>query len=119
MFDEVKTDDDGKQIQGEFGETNHDKIEENIANNKRKITEQKLPSIAILGVKKFGTIALSQMIKMNPKIKVPSDPEIWFWTYPKEFRKGLDHYKVQIYQYITLYYITIYLNLEPDAFCKR
>ena len=25
---------------------------------------------------------------------VPADPEIWFWTYPKEFRKGLDHYKV-------------------------
>ena len=99
MVDEVKPDDDGIHIKADLGEINSDEIEENIAYYKTDIAEQKLPRIAILGVKKCGTIALSQMLKMHPKIMVPSDPEIWFWTYPREFRKGLDHYKVQIYKY--------------------
>ena len=99
MVDELKPADVGRQMEADLGEINSDEIEENIENYQTDIAEQKLPRIAILGVKKCGTIALSQMMKMHPKIMVPSDPEVWFWTYPREFKKGLDHYKVRIYKY--------------------
>ena len=56
---------------------------------------KKLPGVAIVGVKKCGTIALSQMLKMHPKIETPTNPEIWFWTLWNQFKKGLHHYKVQ------------------------
>ena len=89
--------DDGGQITE--GKINNMEIEYHIANNQSAIAEKKLPKIAILGVKKCGTIALSQMMKMHPSIMVPSNPEIWFWTLPREFKKGLEHYKVQIYKH--------------------
>ena len=64
---------------------------------------KKLPGVAIVGVKKCGTIALSQMLKMHPKMKAPVNPEIYFWPYWNQFVKGLDYYKVGQEQ--ILYYL--------------
>ena len=70
---------------------------------------KKLPGVAIVGVKKCGTIALSQMLKMHPKIETPTNPEIWFWTLWNQFKKGLHHYKVQ-QRTINFFYIFFFLS---------
>ena len=66
---------------------------QNEIENKKKV--KKLPSIAILGVKKCGTIALSNMLKMHPNLETPGNPEIFFWMMPKLWAKGLDYYKAR------------------------
>ena len=93
-------------------EYNEERLQNKMERGKKV---KKLPSIAILGVKKCGTIALSKMLKMHPNLETPIDPEIWFWTMPKLLAKGLDYYKVKISKQK---YILMHIIVVADAICR-
>ena len=52
---------------------------------------QKLPEIAVVGVKKCGTGALIEMLRMHPDIVAPpyEETEIKFWGQVDMFMKGM------------------------------
>ena len=58
---------------------------------------KKLPEVAVVGVKKCGTGALIEVLRMHPGIVAPpSDKtEILFWGQEQLMERGLDYYKVQ------------------------
>ena len=58
--------------------------------------EKKLPGAVIMGIKKCGTGALIEMLKMHPEIAVPNyhETEVRFWANDTEYVLGLEHYKV-------------------------
>ena len=51
---------------------------------------QRLPSALIIGVKKGGTRALLQFIRMHPEVRAPG-PEIHFFD--KNFHRGTEWYR--------------------------
>jgi hypothetical protein len=51
---------------------------------------QRFPDAIIIGVKKCGTRALLEFLKINPRVKAPG-PEVHFFD--KNFDKGLDWYR--------------------------
>ena len=59
-------------------------------------TEKKLPGVIIIGVKKCGTGALAEILKMHPQLAVPEyhKTEVQFWGYDDLYRLGLEYYKV-------------------------
>ena len=59
-------------------------------------TEHKLPGALIMGIKKCGTGALIELLKMHPQIAVPNyhETEVRFWADDDEYVLGLEHYKV-------------------------
>ena len=77
--------------------TNIKEFEEAI--HRSDATEKKLPGAVIIGVKKCGTGALIEMLKMHPKVAVPNyfETEVKFWGFDDLFKLGLDYYKVDQY----------------------
>ncbi|GMT06786.1 hypothetical protein PENTCL1PPCAC_28960, partial [Pristionchus entomophagus] len=55
--------------------------------------ERKLPEAIIIGVKKAGTRALLEFLRLNPHIKAPG-PEVHFFD--RNFEKGLEWYRSQM-----------------------
>ena len=57
---------------------------------------KKLPGFLIAGVKKCGTGALLEILKMHPNIAGPSyeKSEVHFWDKDHLYQKGVDYYKV-------------------------
>ena len=64
--------------------------------NRSDATEKKLPGAVIIGVKKCGTGALIEMLKMHPQVAVPNyfRTEIKFWGFDDLYQLGLEYYKV-------------------------
>ena len=60
--------------------------------------EKKLPGAVIIGVKKCGTGALMEMLKMHPQVAVPAyvETEVKFWGFDDLFKLGLPYYLVRI-----------------------
>ena len=58
---------------------------------------KKLPEVAVVGVKKCGTGALIEVLRMHPGIVAPpyDKTEILFWGQEQLMERGLDYYKVQ------------------------
>jgi len=54
---------------------------------------RKLPDAIIIGVKKGGTRALLEFLKVHPDIRAPG-PEIHFFD--RQYRKGLDWYRYSL-----------------------
>ena len=56
----------------------------------------KLPGIGVVGVKKCGTGALLEMLRMHPTIVVPpyEGTEIQFWGIPHLMERGIQYYQV-------------------------
>ncbi|KJH43375.1 hypothetical protein DICVIV_10601 [Dictyocaulus viviparus] len=52
---------------------------------------KKFPSAIIVGVKKAGTRALLEFLRLNPNIRAPG-PEVHFFD--KNYHKGLDWYSI-------------------------
>jgi [heparan sulfate]-glucosamine 3-sulfotransferase 3 len=52
--------------------------------------EQRFPDAIIIGVKKCGTRALLEFLKINPHIRAPG-PEVHFFD--KNYDKGYDWYR--------------------------
>ena len=57
---------------------------------------KKLPGFLIAGVKKCGTGALLEILKMHPNIAGPSydKSEVHFWDKENLYQKGIEYYKV-------------------------
>ena len=68
------------------------KPSEDTFDGKRK----KLPEIGIIGVKKCGTGAVIEVLRMHPDVvALPYDQtDIRFWHEEDEMEKGLEYYKV-------------------------
>ena len=62
--------------------------------NKKKM--KKMPDIGVIGVKKCGTGAMIEVLRMHPNIVAPPyyETEIKFWFDDQEMQKGLEYYKV-------------------------
>ena len=56
----------------------------------------KLPGIGVVGVKKCGTGALLEILRMHPSIVVPpyEGTEIQFWGIPHLMERGIQYYQV-------------------------
>ncbi|KAL6740035.1 hypothetical protein Aduo_013424 [Ancylostoma duodenale] len=54
------------------------------------LPQKKFPSAIIVGVKKAGTRALLEFLRLNPNIRAPG-PEVHFFD--KNYHKGLDWYR--------------------------
>ena len=67
------------------------------ANNveKSNSTEKQLPGVAVVGVKKCGTGALIEVLRMHPSIVAPpyEETEVAFWGDEEIMDKGLAYYK--------------------------
>uniref|UniRef100_A0A0N5C9P8 Sulfotransfer_1 domain-containing protein n=1 Tax=Strongyloides papillosus TaxID=174720 RepID=A0A0N5C9P8_STREA len=61
--------------------------------NSSEILERRYPQAIIIGVKKSGTRALLEFLKLNKKIKAPG-PEVHYFD--KNYNKGLDWYRSQL-----------------------
>lgn len=61
-----------------------------IMNDKEMIVQKRFPQAIIIGVKKAGTRALLEFLRLNPAIKAPG-PEVHFFD--KNFDKGFDWYR--------------------------
>ena len=59
---------------------------------------EKLPGIAVVGVKKCGTGALLEILRMHPEVVVPSyeKTEVLFWGQENLLNKGIAYYKVYL-----------------------
>ena len=59
---------------------------------------EKLPGIAVVGVKKCGTGALLEILRMHPEVVVPSyeKTEVSFWGQENLLNKGIAYYKVHL-----------------------
>ncbi|EYC29569.1 hypothetical protein Y032_0006g3043 [Ancylostoma ceylanicum] len=55
------------------------------------LPQKKFPSAIIVGVKKAGTRALLEFLRLNPNIRAPG-PEVHFFD--KNYHKGLDWYRL-------------------------
>ena len=57
---------------------------------------RKLPEIAVVGVKKCGTGALIEVLRMHPDIVAPpyEETEVEFWGKEELVGRGLDYYRV-------------------------
>ena len=76
---------------------NVDDIENFKANTSEKPQPaKKLPEVAVVGVKKCGTGALIEVLRMHPGIVAPpyDKTEILFWGQQELMERGLDYYKV-------------------------
>ena len=62
--------------------------------DKKKTSDEKqrLPGCIIIGVKKAGTGAIVQYLKMHPQIVI-GDYELNFFDYPETFQKGFEFYR--------------------------
>ena len=72
------------------------KWEQNLLNMRNKATKKKLPGVVIIGIKKCGSGALIEIMKMHPRLVAPPyfSVEVKFWADDHLFKKGLDYYKV-------------------------
>ncbi|CAG9532009.1 unnamed protein product, partial [Cercopithifilaria johnstoni] len=61
-----------------------------IMNDTTMIVQKRFPQAIIIGVKKAGTRALLEFLRLNPAIKAPG-PEVHFFD--KNFDKGFDWYR--------------------------
>ena len=88
-------------------ELNMNPLEDNNTEIERKkveiveSTDKKLPKAVIIGVKKCGTGALIEMLKMHPQVAAPSyyETEVKFWGFDDLYNQGLEYYKVSCLQY--------------------
>ena len=88
-------------------ETRYDKVTKKVTEHPKTIEEtaltvsnkkkmKKLPDIGVIGVKKCGTGAMIEVLRMHPNIVAPpyDQTEITFWFDEHERQKGLEYYKV-------------------------
>lgn len=61
-----------------------------ILNDTTMVVQKRFPQAIIIGVKKAGTRALLEFLRLNPAIKAPG-PEVHFFD--KNFGKGFDWYR--------------------------
>ena len=74
---------------------NVDKLMTDKSVNEKAKLGKKLPEVAVVGVKKCGTGALIEVLRMHPGIVAPPyDTEISFWGQQELMERGLDYYKV-------------------------
>ena len=82
----------------ETSDENTEKAEEGKEDpsNSSMEVSKKLPSIGVVGVKKCGTGALIEVLRMHPGIVAPpyAETEIRFWGEKDLMDRGLDYYKV-------------------------
>ena len=78
-----------------------DKLMTDKSVNEKAKLGKKLPEVAVVGVKKCGTGALIEVLRMHPGIVAPpyDKTEILFWGQEQLMGRGLDHYKVQKIKY--------------------
>ena len=71
-------------------------IEETVLTISNKKKMKKMPDIGVIGVKKCGTGAMIEVLRMHPNIVAPryDQIEITFWFDQHERQKGLEYYKV-------------------------
>ncbi|XP_060065999.1 heparan sulfate glucosamine 3-O-sulfotransferase 1-like [Ylistrum balloti] len=69
-----------------------DDIQNNIPVHKKTDLRQRLPQCLIIGVKKAGTGAMVQYLKLHPDIVI-ADKELNFFDYERNFKLGFDYYK--------------------------
>ncbi|VDN92810.1 unnamed protein product [Brugia pahangi] len=62
-----------------------------IVNDTAMIVQKRFPQAIIIGVKKAGTRALLEFLRLNPAIKAPG-PEVHFFD--KNFDKGFGWYRL-------------------------
>ncbi|XP_060083501.1 heparan sulfate glucosamine 3-O-sulfotransferase 1-like [Ylistrum balloti] len=67
-------------------------IQSNIPVHKKTDLRQRLPQCLIIGVKKAGTGAMVQYLKLHPDIVI-ADKELNFFDYERNFKLGFDYYK--------------------------
>ncbi|XP_069110326.1 heparan sulfate glucosamine 3-O-sulfotransferase 1-like [Argopecten irradians] len=67
-------------------------IQNNIPFHKKRDYRQRLPTCLIIGVKKAGTGAMVQYLKLHPDIVV-ADRELNFFDYERNYNLGFDYYK--------------------------
>lgn len=71
---------------------------------------RKLPVAVIIGVKKGGTRALLEFLKVHPDVRAPG-PEIHFFD--RQYHKGLDWYRyVKLVRFFTFYFRLLSLHLK-------
>uniref|UniRef100_A0AC35U695 Sulfotransfer_1 domain-containing protein n=1 Tax=Rhabditophanes sp. KR3021 TaxID=114890 RepID=A0AC35U695_9BILA len=68
-------------------------INESFIDNDKEVLTRRYPQAIIIGVKKSGTRALLEFLKINKKIKAPG-PEVHYFD--KHYNKGLDWYRLQM-----------------------
>ncbi|VDK71744.1 unnamed protein product [Cylicostephanus goldi] len=61
-----------------------------MCNRRADLPQKKFPTAIIVGVKKAGTRALLEFLRLNPRIQAPG-PEVHFFD--KNYHKGLDWYR--------------------------
>jgi len=59
-------------------------------NNRKQSRQQRLPQAIIVGVKKSGTRALLEFLRVHPDVRAPG-PEVHFFD--RNYHKGLDWYR--------------------------
>ena len=79
-------------------------IDENMSqetktNLKNEDMIKKLPGVLIAGVKKCGTGALIEILKIHPQMAAPSygKVEVSFWENSELYKKGIEYYRVSMY----------------------
>lgn len=70
-----------------------------IVNDTAMIVQKRFPQAIIIGVKKAGTRALLEFLRLNPAIKAPG-PEVHFFD--KNFDKGFGWYRFVFCLFICL-----------------
>jgi hypothetical protein len=72
-----------------------DKLMTDKSVNEKAKLGKKLPEVAVVGVKKCGTGALIEVLRMHPGIVAPpyDKTEISFWGQEQLMERGLDYYK--------------------------
>ena len=72
--------------------------EDNMLKNEDESKTKKLPGVLIAGVKKCGTGAMMEILKLHPQIAWVGYgmTEVHFWNNDKLYQKGLDYYKVSL-----------------------
>ncbi|CAJ0600906.1 unnamed protein product [Cylicocyclus nassatus] len=78
--------------QGLFGKAGKDRLPQtaDTPSQPADLPQKKFPTAIIVGVKKAGTRALLEFLRLNPRIRAPG-PEVHFFD--KNYHKGLDWYR--------------------------
>ena len=70
--------------------------ETEIINKTKNTRGPKLPSVGVVGVKKCGTGALIEIMRMHPRVVAPpyEQTEVEFWGIPQLMQRGIQYYQV-------------------------
>ena len=74
-------------------------IHKNLPNKKSGPLKRRYPDAIVLGIKKCGTGALGEMLKLHPEVAPPDAYHVHFFENDMIYKKGLKVYKVSIMKY--------------------